>query len=429
MKIKNTVMTLLAASLFWTASFSLAQAEYNITPNITIREEYNDNIYLTSSGEIDDFITTVTPGVSLSYKRDFLTLTMNYGLAFLFYAKHSDLDQTSLTQTQQANIDTTFTPYRDILFVKLTDVYQRVPIDQRNQVALGNPFVNLTDTNDFHINPYLVYPLTGTLMWNLGYTYENLWYRSDEGNNAETHTVTTGLTKAFSSKLSASIMYSYLFFLPTSTGTLSTPGPYITTEAYDQQTVNLATTYKISQKFSLSGSVGETITDYSVSKDFNSTSPVYQFQANYQLTNKLALGAGYLENFVNSIDDGQYKNRSITGTLSYGTGKIPPVAISVFESDAKYTTVDREDKAIGGTIGTSLPLTSKLQANFSGTYTNFKFLPDTERVNRYGAMIGFAYKMKITTISGGYIWNKNHSNIATNDYANNDVYVQATFTY
>ena len=422
-------MTSLAASLFWAGTISLAQAAFTIAPSVTVREEYNDNIYLTSSGEIDDFITTVTPGVTLSYNRDFLTLSMSYGLQFLFYVKHPDLDQTSPTQTQLANIDTTFSPYRDILLVKLTDTYQRVPIDQRNQVALGNPFVNLTDENNFLVNPYLQYPLFSTLKWMLGYTYQNLWYRSDEGINYDSHTVTTGLTKEFSSKLSASLMYSYLFYLPGSTGVPSTTGIPSATEAYNQQTVTLSTMYKISSKLSLSGSVGETILDYSKDKYLNSSSPEYQGQANYQLTSKLALSASYLENYVNSVDQGQYKTRLISGTLTYGTGKIPPISIRVFKEDDTYTTVDREDKSIGGTIGTSLPVTAKLNAIFTGTYTNYKFLPETERVNRYGAMIGFDYKMKITTLSFGYIWNKSHSSIVTNDYENNDVYVQATFTY
>jgi hypothetical protein len=364
---------------------------------------------------MDDFITTINPALSLAYATNILTLSLDYGLVFKFYANNPNLNETSLTQTQRAKIETTISPYKDILFVKIFDEYQRVPIDQRRQVALGNNLVNLTDTNRFLVNPYMEYPLSGTLKGKMSYSYENVWYRSDEGDNAENHTATAGLTKELSSKLSASLMYSYLFHRPSKT------------EAYDEQTVTLGSMYQISPKISLNGSVGETFFNYDQSKFLNAATTVWQIQANYLLSNTLALGAGYSEGYNNSVNQGTYKNRSATGSVTY-SGKIP-VSISVFRNVATYTTVDREDRSVGGTIGASMPITANLATNLTGTYTNFKFLPTIETVNRYGFQVGIDYKIKITTLSFGYIWNLNDSSIETNDFTNNIVFMQATFTY
>ena len=197
MKIKHTVMTSSAACIFWAGSLSLAQAEFSLIPSIAVSEQYNDNINLTASNKEDDFITTVTPAINMSYKLDILTLSLNYGVNFVFYAKHPDMNETSPTQNQTAKLDTTFSPYRDMVFIRVSDVFGRVPIDQRNQVALDNINVNMTNSNTFLVNPYLEYPLSASLKARVGFTYENDWYQSDESDSAQNYTVTAMLTKVF----------------------------------------------------------------------------------------------------------------------------------------------------------------------------------------------------------------------------------------
>lgn len=460
MKIKHTVITSSAACIFWAGSLSLAQAEFTLTPSITVNEQYNDNINLTASNKEDDFITTVTPAIGMSYKLDILTLTLGYGVNFMFYAKHPDLDETSPSQNQTAKLETTFSPYRDLVFIRVSDVYGRVPIDQRNQVALGNLTVNMTDTNDFVVNPYLEYPLSASLKAKVGYTYENIWYRSDESVSAQNYTATAMLTKVFSQALSSSLSYAYLLHRPST----NTSGD----EAYDNQNVTLGTGYQVSPKLSLNGSIGETFYDYLNNASPNSSSPIWQIQATYHLTDKINLSAGYSQSYSDTpvsgttqsnsnppgsgtsqsnsnpvvqgasnnnlligniiySDQGTYRNRSVTGSISY-SGKVP-VSISVSKNDEVYTTENREDRSIGGVITSSLPITTNITANLTGTYTNYQFLPDIERVNRYGAMINFGYNIRKLSLSCGYVWNRNDSNIATNDYVNNIVFVQAKYTF
>jgi hypothetical protein len=454
MKIKNTVMTSSAACIFWAGSLSLAQAEFTLIPSITVREEYNDNIDLTPSNKVDDFISTVTPAIAVSYKLNILTLLLDYGLDFRFYAKHPDRNETSPTQTQRAKLETTFSPYRDMVFIKVSDVYERVPIDQRKQVALDNIAVNMTDSNRFLVNPYLEYPLSASLKAKVGYSYENIWYRSDESVSAENHTATAMLSKVISQNLSASLSYSYLFHRPSTTKTSA--GQVPDDQAYDNQNVTLGIGYQVSPKLSLNGSIGETFYDYVNNESLNSSSPIWQIQATYLLTEKITLGAGYSQSYSNSLgkgysqsysnpvdqgannnklpigninysDQGTYKNRSVTGSISY-SGKIP-VSISVIENDETYLTGNREDRSIGGTIQSSLPITANIMANLTGTYTNYKFLPDNDRVNRYGAMIDFGYTLRKIKISCGYVWNQNDSSINAHDYMNNIVFVQAKYTF
>ena len=48
-----------AVILFFLSIVSLSRADFRATPAFSIREEYNDNIYLDHADKESDFITTV----------------------------------------------------------------------------------------------------------------------------------------------------------------------------------------------------------------------------------------------------------------------------------------------------------------------------------------------------------------------------------
>ena len=51
-------------------------AEFYLQPSLTLREEYNDNIYLEEDDQEDDFITSITPGISLGWRTEGVDLTL-----------------------------------------------------------------------------------------------------------------------------------------------------------------------------------------------------------------------------------------------------------------------------------------------------------------------------------------------------------------
>jgi uncharacterized protein (PEP-CTERM system associated) len=191
--------------IFCLTLVSISYAELRVTPSVSIREEYDDNIFLASDNEEGDFITSIYPSINLSYTTNFVTLSLDYGMNFRLYMHNSYLNETDLADTQRAKLDSTISLYREILFLKVFDEYARIPIDVRRQTAIDNAFVNMTDINRFRVNPYLELPLSSTLKLRTGYSYENIWYRYKEGDSAQIHLITTGLLKELSPKLSASL--------------------------------------------------------------------------------------------------------------------------------------------------------------------------------------------------------------------------------
>ncbi|ABB32256.1 hypothetical protein Gmet_2027 [Geobacter metallireducens GS-15] len=460
-----------------------AHAEFKLTPSLIIREEYNDNIDLTNENRRDDFITTIVPSLNALIDTNLLKLNLDYGLYFKLFAKHSEKDDTSLARTQRIRLDSTFNPIRDILFLKMSDVYARVPIDDRRQVGVGNDFVNTTDSNIFIANPYLVYPITSSISLTAGYTYKNTWYDDPQGQSAQDHTVTGRLTKSFGERLSIYGEYDFRTHLPkeninisitqfrTVTGAIRVGDTYIITSSipsgeslqetgwngYDTHTGTIGAMLQITPKLTLNGSVGKVYYRYKsgtltgrtqyfigattvaegppVSQEYrlpDTDSLIWNAQANYLLSDRLSLEAHYSRDFTDSVNQGAYKRDTYGGSIKYN--HTIETTLGGFHTKSSYETVNREDTSTGATMTARIPLGANLAANLLGNYTHYKFSPDnvtpiTEKTNRYSAQAGLDYTFRIMTMGLGYTWNFNDSNVEAHDYFNNIVWLQAKLTY
>ncbi|MDH4099358.1 MAG: TIGR03016 family PEP-CTERM system-associated outer membrane protein [Nitrospirota bacterium] len=417
MKYFGRVVSGLALFVF-ALSVSSVQAELKLKPSVSVREEYNNNIYLTSSNKEDDFITTVNPALNLRYGSKILDVSLDYGLNFRLYSDHSEQNETSLRETQRIKLGATLSPYRDILFLKISDEYKRVPIESRRQVALDNYISNMSDLNHLIINPYAVIPLGSTVKLNAGYQYEDLSYRKREGDDARNHLFTAGISYELSPRVTTTATYNYLI------------SRLQNTEDYDRQSAGIGMTWKITPRVTLGGNVGKTWFDYDNQGEFNSTT--WDIKADYQVSPLFLLSAGYSRNFSVSANVGGYKAQTTNAGITY-TGKVP-ISLSVYETTRRYNTESRKDKEKGVTLSTSMPITPRLQGNVTGNYSTSESEDATlagnkEDVDRYSVTASLSYEFKITTVSLGYTWNWSDSNIDGNGYQNSIVWLQARFSF
>lgn len=462
---------------------SRASAELTFTPSIMVREEYNDNIDLTKDNRRDDFITTVAPSLNALIDTNLLKLSLDYGLFFKLFAKHSEDNETSLAKTQRVRFDTTYNPIRDILFLKVSDAYARVPIDERRPVAAGNDFVNTTDSNILTVNPYIVLPLTSSISLTAGYTYKNIWYDDPEGETAQDHSATGRLTKTFGERLSIYGEYAYRAHRPkdekhdvkifsravdviniTPTGvSFDYASPvFVSTQengwdGYDTHSGMLGTSLQVTPKLTLNGSIGKVFYRYKTGtstyiiqyydvvgavdheetlvvkeKPNDADSLIWNVMANYALSERFSLGAYYSQDFFDSVNEGVVKRETTGGSIKYKQGI--EATLTGFYTNSDYETEDRQDKSAGGTLSAKVPLGANLAANVGGSYTRYRFSPDeiitvTEKVNRYTAQASLEYTLRLLTMGLGYTWNHNDSNVNVNDYRNNIIWLQARLTY
>jgi len=66
--------------------------EFRLVPSIAVREEYNDNIFFEDHGEIDDWITTISPGLTLMNRTERMDLNLSARGDGIIYSQNDDLN-------------------------------------------------------------------------------------------------------------------------------------------------------------------------------------------------------------------------------------------------------------------------------------------------------------------------------------------------
>ena len=84
-----TPAAFVAVFLLFAPSWS---ADWEVSPYVTIIEEYDDNIFFSSEDELDDFVTYVRPRVEVRYGTDRLRLSWNSGVEAEKYLEYDKLD-------------------------------------------------------------------------------------------------------------------------------------------------------------------------------------------------------------------------------------------------------------------------------------------------------------------------------------------------
>jgi Putative beta-barrel porin 2 len=72
--------------------FALAQYHFELTPSLTMGEQYDDNIFLTPDHKKSDYITTVSPGFNLDLVGHHTQLGVRYAPTFVWYQSRASDD-------------------------------------------------------------------------------------------------------------------------------------------------------------------------------------------------------------------------------------------------------------------------------------------------------------------------------------------------
>lgn len=164
---------LLAGLILFTGVPAHAQTRIEVTPMVTVSETWDDNINLTKTNKVSDYITVVTPGVAMSLVREHTNLQVTYAPSFTRYADNDDLNNTA----QSAGLTFGQDLVQGLRF-NLTDTYLQSndPLQDPQNVQGLRQTRNKYRTNI--TNASLGYIFGAENRVNVGYTYN--YYRNDE---------------------------------------------------------------------------------------------------------------------------------------------------------------------------------------------------------------------------------------------------------
>ena len=80
----------LVSVLALVAAAPLHAGELTLTPSLSLREEYNDNVYARSTEQRGDFVTSVAPELGVTKRSERGSASVSAGVKSLFYLRNSD---------------------------------------------------------------------------------------------------------------------------------------------------------------------------------------------------------------------------------------------------------------------------------------------------------------------------------------------------
>jgi len=414
MNIGKTLLALFAAYL---SMCSVAWSDIRVAPFFSLREEYNDNIDLEHKAK-SDFITLTKAGLAVAWEARYFELDLNLGLEYEKYLDYSEKDD--LRPSQGTRLESLFNLYRDTLFLRISDTYERVVIDEGDQGGIGNNLTNLTDSNRLEINPFMLLDITSTLQFRFDYLYKNLWYQKSDGDDSETHRYSAILTKALTPHIRANVNGGFTQYRPKDAF-----DPFFNdteAEEYDRRDIGAGLQWQPIDQLVFGANYGRAWLDYEFSEDYDTN--LLGLRMDYQLSRTLWLTLAYQEDITASVKDGARKLKEYTCALGYQDRIM--ATVELFSRREDYLELKRRDDAWGGSFSAEVPMSAKYGVNTLLRYTNYEEVGPiyAEEHDRYGFLLAFYRELRLGRISLGYTYNRNDSNLKTEDYDNNIIYAQ-----
>ena len=185
LKSKMFKMMLFACSilLFFSTSVALS-AEGSLLTSVGLRQEYNDNIFYTSTDETDDFISYVTPALDLTYATEIFNLSAQAALDGMLYWDNSD--QNRLNQRYGLNVGYRLTERWSVSAngLYIFDSIQDSQLDETGSVESG-----LSDRQRLNAGAGLEYAISERTNIGAAYEFQDTVFQRDADVDTKVHDV------------------------------------------------------------------------------------------------------------------------------------------------------------------------------------------------------------------------------------------------
>jgi hypothetical protein len=379
--------------------------EFFMKPSLTLSEEYDDNIFLTSDNKVGDFITRVIPSVKLTYKTPIWDLALDDTFTGWYYAKQG----TSYT-ANNANLSSKLIVIKNLFYFDVTDSMANVVLNPRGPSTTSNLNVNQTNSNIANAMPYLKYQIDTATEAKAGVTYTNIWYNS-EGTNRQQYDGLFTITHALDPKLNALLGAEYLADRPEG----GEPDD-------DQTSVYASLFYTFDPRTKFDGTAGYKWTSISDASDYNK--PVYNVGVVYQLPRKGQIELRATSSIAVSPEQGLVDSVREQLTVKYGE----PVSIngSIYQERDTYFQIGQTNDAAGVIVGL-IYAPNRMTYKIAGTYEKDRYQPQDANRDLYSVSAGISYKLTAkATVGLTDDYNKSNGQIEGNTYTDNIVRLSLT---
>jgi len=177
---------------------------------VYVEEQYDDNIFLTERGEQDDFITTISPGVNLSYQQPTGEITLDYEFRRSFFNDFSEFDYSSHYGKAEARMD-----FDTWLGTRIRETFIRSedPLERPGLAEFETPDVRIGRREPFTRNivePEVTFRFGENRSIRLGYRNQILRNDADDIADQDENAGNAFLTFAFNIRHVLEIFYEHI---------------------------------------------------------------------------------------------------------------------------------------------------------------------------------------------------------------------------
>ncbi|MCX4024992.1 TIGR03016 family PEP-CTERM system-associated outer membrane protein [Endozoicomonas sp. SM1973] len=180
---RNLLQSRCVLSLFLISSVTAYGAQWTITPSVTAKDTYSDNINLSNNNKQSDQVLEIVPAIRIQGEGRRLRLNFDYNAQGLHYFENTNDDE--VNHRLQSGLSSEL--IEDHLFLNATANITQQLIDERrggsNDNISGSD--NLSDVFTYEINPYWQQKLGSETETVLGVRYNEVNYSGNNGSGTD----------------------------------------------------------------------------------------------------------------------------------------------------------------------------------------------------------------------------------------------------
>ncbi len=386
-------------------------AEFEAHPSLAVNEEYTDNVYETKAGRTSDFITRILPGIALSYKAPALTGELSYVFDYRYYARNSRNDESTHTLNAKGNL----IAVKNLLFLDVSDEYQRVSLDVTRDASKESLFVNQSDRNVATVSPYLVLYPTERLMLKPGYKYVDTRYIDSTGVDKYDHIAFLNMSYELTKRWSLTTDYTFTREIAD-------------IDNYDLHQILGGFRYEYADKSFIFGQVGYSWLIYDSGQNLNSI--VWNAGLSHQfdtVTATINTGVKYDEDPERNITKESFVNSVLEKRLKRGTLSISPMYSEFVQTETDSV----QTRKYGATVRGQFELVTDLSGSLSFTVEKYEqpLIDSYTRRFQFDSVLSYLLAKQLSLSLSYFHTNYNSPNIETDNYFVNRVSLELKKTF
>jgi len=396
-----------------------SQARLTSSVALLVREDYNDNIYLTDTNRTVDLITKVRPSFTLDFSSGRHKASIKYNYEWQNYARNPKANAGIF----QGSASVSSVVVERLLTVNISEVSEKTASDTRRPTSDGEVLVNIVEQSTFTFNPVLHRNISKVTTLRAGYDFISIDYNDALSNYNATsiqdttyNNVYAELERRLSKRLVASTKYEQK----------DKKTQDDVTRDFVSQNVSISSSMQLTPETSFDATLGRSWYDYetrgSTQENF------WSFSAETKVMSTGTATLGYSRQTKESPSLGTYLSEAKSLKLSFG--KRLRFTLGGSTSLNQYLTSLRTDERVSGNAALSWQTTRKLELSLTGNMSNQKYTLPDEEVDQWGSSLGANYRLgRHFIVSASFRHSNRDSTIAGRSYENNVTMLSVLATY